>query len=917
LQRIYIRGIPFALLLVLFWPLKSVSQTIIKGTVQIRTSKTALEGVEISLDSTKAFTYSDYSGNFSLETIYRGEGVLILKYNGYRTQKLPVFITEQEIELGTLFMEPDVQTQDAKNIVSLNINEVEDELATQLNLGFLQATRDIFLTRAAFDFGQTFFKIRGYDAKEGQFLLNGIPLNKIFDGRPQWNNWGGLNDVTRNQEFSFGVEPSHQFFGGLLGVTQTNTSPTELRPGSRITASLSNRTYTSRLMVSHNSGFINEKWAYMFSASARYAREGYIDATLYDAKSFYGSFEYYFNKKNKFLFTGIYTKNNRGRSSAITEEVYGLKGKKYNPYWGYQNNRIRNSRTRLIEEPLVMLNYVHFGRHLQLNFGALHQFGSIDKHRLGYYNAPNPDPSYYRYLPSYHLNSSIGANYLNAELAKESFLSHSQIQWEQLYKANNSLENEGRASYLLINDRAKEKRFVLNIQGTHRGLKAFETDFGVTYQKSMINNFAVIEDLLGADYALDVDAFSETRNDLNGVIEKGLGEPYNYHYNLSSDAFKSFIQFRRNKGKWKSSAAIEWGFTIYQRNGLFKNERFANNSLGVSQKKQFKRGSAKTSIQYAITGRHFMKMNAMVFKREPVLQNVFTNPRENNLIGRGITEEKGHTVDVGYYWRLPNFKGRATGFYSRIMDATDINYFFVESGLGSDFVQETLSGVDYLHRGVEFGAEYKLSPVVKLNFVLNLGRFTYASDPEVTINFDTSGDTEDIINYTGFQELGTAKIKNLRLATGPQTAAALGFEYRDPKYWWIGTSANYFTERYIQLATVPRTESFLLDPETGNEFSGATPENLDKLLAQKPLGELYLLNFIGGKSWLVNEKYISVFASINNVFNQDFATGGYEQSRNGNYGKMYQDNLSGNPSFAPKYWYGYGRTFFINLSYSF
>ncbi|MGS0525995.1 hypothetical protein ACU8V7_13295 [Zobellia nedashkovskayae] len=64
-------------------------------------------------------------------------------------------------------------------------------------------------------------------------------------------------------------------------------------------------------------------------------------------------------------------------------------------------------------------------------------------------------------------------------------------------------------------------------------------------------------------------------------------------------------------------------------------------------------------------------------------------------------------------------------------------------------------------------------------------------------------------------------------------------------------------------------------------------------------------------------KYISVFGSINNLFDGVFRTGGYEQSRNGNYGQFKQDNLSGTPSFAPKYWYGYGRTYFLNLAYSF
>jgi len=74
---------------------------------------------------------------------------------------------------------------------------------------------------------------------------------------------------------------------------------------------------------------------------------------------------------------------------------------------------------------------------------------------------------------------------------------------------------------------------------------------------------------------------------------------------------------------------------------------------------------------------------------------------------------------------------------------------------------------------------------------------------------------------------------------------------------------------------------------------------------------------VGGKSWLKNGRYISIFASINNAFDTVFRTGGYEQSRNGNFGQLQQDSLRDNPSFAPKYWYGFGRTYFLNLAISF
>ena len=274
-------------------------------------------------------------------------------------------------------------------------------------------------------------------------------------------------------------------------------------------------------------------------------------------------------------------------------------------------------------------------------------------------------------------------------------------------------------------------------------------------------------------------------------------------------------------------------------------------------------------------------------------------------------------TEISYYLRYPKLTGRVSTFYTRFQDVTDINFFFVDAGIGSDFVQEVLTGLDKLHLGTEIGLEYQLSSSVQLSAVANIGKYVYASNPNVVINFDTAGAEDDLINLEGNVDLGASYIKDYKLAQGPQKAFAFGINYRDPKYWWVGLTANYLANNYTNISTITRTNSFYIDPETGLQFPDATTENVAQLLQQKPLDNFYLLNVVGGKSWLKTGKYISVFISVNNVFDTVFKSGGYEQSRNGNYGQLKQDNLSGTPTFAPKYWYGYGRTYFLNLAISF
>jgi hypothetical protein len=47
-------------------------------------------------------------------------------------------------------------------------------------------------------------------------------------------------------------------------------------------------------------------------------------------------------------------------------------------------------------------------------------------------------------------------------------------------------------------------------------------------------------------------------------------------------------------------------------------------------------------------------------------------------------------------------------------------------------------------------------------------------------------------------------------------------------------------------------------------------------------------------------KNVGIFASINNVLNRTYKTGGYEQARNANFRQIDQD-VSVNSSFGPKY----------------
>ncbi len=908
------------LLLMVFWfPANSYGyqKTIVSGRVldshtlePIKNAKVIVEGSSRDFDCDKEGQFE-----FPLE-LYQGH-VLLIVAKGFVSKRIHITKTQESLSVGDIFLDKDITSDQEENLVALTDGELTSEEVFSISSGLLQSTKDIFLRRAAFDFGQVFFRVRGFDSRNSVVMLNGAPMNNLENGRPQWSSWGGLNDITRNQVFTNGLTFNPHTFGGILGNTNINVKPSRLRKGLRVSSSASNRTYRGRLMATYNSGVGDNTLSFSMSASRRWSEEGYIQGTLYDAFSLFGALEYQPNEKNSLMLAVIWANNRRGRSSAITEEVFDLRGSRYNPYWGFQNGNIRNSRQSQSSEPILLFTHGIESDKLNINSSIVYQFGNSSRSRLGFYNAANPDPTYYRYLPSFYLNGPLGADFINGDLAREGFLSNGQVQWENIYSANANVQNQGKAAYVLYDDVSEGNSITLASSLNYEIDERFTIGFGGYFKNELNQNFARIEDLMGAEFHEDIDVFSNTRNDVLGSTNKIEGDRFNYDYETYASQTNIFSQLKLNTNKLTGFLTGTYDMTSYGRTGSFQNERFLENSLGDSEKASFGTLSLKGGTTFFISGRHWISVQAGKLQRPPVLQNLFINPRESNEVVPDPMAEDVTQLDVSYFGRLPNVTFRFSGFYTRFMNITDVNFFFVDSGLGSDFVQEVITGMDRLHKGLEMGIEYQLSAGVKLSLVGNLGDYRYASDPSVQINFDTAGPEEDLIDPEGNIDLGISKLKGLRVPQGPQTALSLGVEYRDPKYWWLGATTNYLGNNYINVSSITRTQSFSIDPETGIPFADATQENLEQLLQQERLENVYLLNLVGGKSWLHKGKYISAFFSLNNLFDTTFRTGGYEQSRNGNYGQLKQDQLSGSPSFGPKYWYGFGRTYFLNLAINF
>jgi hypothetical protein len=93
--------------------------------------------------------------------------------------------------------------------------------------GLWQSSRDAFFCKLQLSIGDRLVLEFGLDSEHATMMINGVVMNKIYDGRPQWGEWGGLNDALRNQEFTLGTAPSDYT---ILGTQEINTRASIYRP---------------------------------------------------------------------------------------------------------------------------------------------------------------------------------------------------------------------------------------------------------------------------------------------------------------------------------------------------------------------------------------------------------------------------------------------------------------------------------------------------------------------------------------------------------------------------------------------------------------------------------------------------------------------------------------------------------------
>ncbi len=900
---------------------------VVKGFIADSASSQPMVNVVVYLQNTEITTVTANDGYFEFTDVPVGSYTLMAETDLYQKIALVIEVKEGSNNLGTIKLTSQeggtdmLSAEDLIPTVSLSENDLRGDGAQNVS-GLLTASRDVYISTAAFVFGSYRFRIRGYNGENTDVYMDNLPMNDLEDGRAYWNQWGGLNDVFRSRENVVGLDAVDFTFGGVGGSSGIQTGAASQRKQTRISYSASNRTYTNRLMATYSTGLLPKGWAVSLSASRRWAKEGYVEGTSYDAWSYFMAVEKVI-KNHSINLTVFGAPTKRGKTSPTLQEVYNLAGTNYyNPNWGYQEGKKRNSDILHSHLPTFILSHNwKISEKSSLSTSASYQFGQNGSTTINWYNAPDPRPDYYRNLPSYITDSTLEAQ---ARENYENDPNRLQLDWNRFYSVNaNSSETvknfngTGRdttvnlSRYIIEDRRYDKKRASASMLFAHKFTERLTLNAGASYVWQQTHNYKVVEDLLGGDVFLDVNQFAERdfvndpdaiQNDLdnpNRLLKEG--DTYGYDYNITVSKPTAWVQGIANLNSWELFVAANVSRTSYHRTGNLRSGLFPDDSKGDSEKQNFFNYGVKGGVTYKINGRNYLVANGGYMTRAPFARNAYIQPRTRNQAVDNLQNEEIYSFEGGYLLKAPKLKVRAIFYYTQFKNGTDTYSFYYD--LERNFVNVALTNIDQRHLGGEFAIEGQIVPGFKISAVSALGQNIYTSRQNATITLDNSAEiiAQDVTIYS----------KNFFVANGPQFANSLGFHYNGSKFF-ANLYVNYFDRIFIDYNRIRRTDEAvdLVDP--GSEL-------WNSILKQQQMDGQFTVDIFGGTSFKINRwvkkldhpTFLYITVGVNNILNnRKFITGGFEQTR-----LDYQDNNV--DKFPPNYFYAYGTNFFINATIKF
>ena len=780
----------------------------------------------------------------------------------------------------------DLQEEQAFTFTEAQLGEDDD--VTQ-NVTVISSNRNVYASEVGYRFSPARFKYRAFGSRYNDVYINGNPVNDAERGEFRYSFVGGLNNQTRSQEASLPFEDNNFSMAGMGGANNYNFRPSSFATGQRASVAGANRNYNTRLMYTYNTGVMENGWALTGSLTYRWGDGiGFVEGTSYNSLSYFVGAEKLLNDQHSLSLVTWGNPTARGTQAAATDEMYWIANNRfYNPVWGYQDGKKRNSRIVKDFAPAAMLTWDwKIDEQSKLTTTLLGKYSMYSSSRLNYNNSSNPAPDYYSGMPSAFFdvwypyegdrdevamaNWQTAYDYLSA--SKE----NRQVQWDRMYYANRMVSLQGGdAMYYLqrYHDDQLSLSLASYLQKTltqnsqlHAGLQ-LSTNKGMHYQ--------TMDDLLGATSFRNINTYVVKNYGENGQgasydlnsdpnTQIGEGDRFGYDYNIFVQKMQAWAGYTADIQRAHFFVNGRVAGTTMQREGKMRNGLAPDNSYGKSATAKFLDGGAKAGLHLNLGQGHALMLGAGYELKTPAARTAFQAAQINNDFVRDLKNEKVLSAEAGYQMTNAWMKLNINGYYSRLKDVTEQSMFYMDNQ--NSFTYVTLSGIEKEFYGVELGANFKLADWLNLKALATVSEAKYTNNAKLSY----------VLSENGEEYEDACLNKGMREGCTPLSAFSLDLSYH-ANGWYIDLIGNYYDRIYLYYTPVTRMEKYLAGQANAYDDDG----NLTNIPDQaKGKGGFMLDASIGRQFYLKHGRRIGFNLMLTNILNNtSIVTGGREQSR--------------------------------------
>ena len=911
------------LLLSLLVSLSIFAQTGLKGVVIDSKTGMPIAGATVILDEQGVSATTGPDGDFLLTGAVAGKDVLVVFGYGFKDWSQGVELYNDVVSnVGTIRVSAtDFSSSDSYNELNQEMqiteSQLEDEEGNSQAIGTLTGASDNpFYKASSFNFSIMRFRQRGYNNEYNQTFINGVNFNDAMRGRFNYSMTGGLNQAFRSKAIGMGLDMVNYGFSDVGGSTNIRTFAKDFAPGFRGSVAYTNGNYKWRGMATYSTGMNEHGWALALSVVGRYADEGVIPGSFYNSWGYFLSATKEFNPRHSLSITTFGAPTKRASNTATFEEAYELTGNNlYNPNWGWQEGKKRNAKVVDAFDPTVILNWIWTPKTgTSLNTGVAFRKSFYASSALNWYNARDPRPDYYRYLPSYFENDAeTFGRYYERWTTDEAFR---QINWNELYNTN-YLNNytadqtgvEKGSTFILEKRHSNQASWQLNSTLNTRLTDKVTLQGGIGANYTRASYYKTMKDLLGGRYWSDVDQFAErdfpadaslAQNDLNNPNRRIFeGDRFGYDYDINSYSANIWKQIVINLHKWDLFYDVMASYTAYQRDGKMRNGRAPENSYGKGVTHEFVNAAFKAGATYKLDGRNNFQAHIYYGTRAPLPNNAYVSPRIKDDVISDLRSEVIYSGDVSYNWNYRNFKGVITAFYTDMQHGTERTSFYDD--LNSTFMNYALTNVHKVFKGIELGLTFNLTSSLTVSGAMNLARYQYKNRPIGTRSYE-NGSQPDVTQQV--------YLKNFYVSGTPQEAYCIAFNYAAPHQWFFEINGSWLNRAYVDLSPIRHEAMDNLWTQVYSEQE--LVEKMKDIANQEKLNEALVINMSIGKVIYLNRRAsLNINLNLNNLLNNtNIQTGGYQQ------GRFDYKNFT-TTKYPNKYYYAQGFKMFLNLGVRF